>query len=167
MVKTPKPMGYEQALLQMSELCARSEQCEFDLREKMRKKLVPAADADRVIDYLYDNNFLNVSRFARAYCRDKHRFNGWGRIKIRMMLAAKRIPAAEIKGALSAIEQNEYLDTLGRLLTAKAKGLNLNDRADRARLLRSLYAKGYEPGLIIAAMQKLGAEADEDEADFK
>lgn len=144
----------EQMLLQLSGLCARGEQCEFDLREKMRKKGVRMADADEIIGWLYDHNFLNESRFARAYARDKHRFNGWGRIKIRMMLRSKRISPDAVSDALESLDEAEYGEVLSRVVASKARSLDLADRADRAKLLRSVYSRGFEPPLIIEAIRR-------------
>ena len=145
----------EQMLQQLAALCAKCEQCEYDLREKMRKKGLPGADADAIIELLYEHNFLNESRFAHAYAQDKHRFNGWGRIKIRLMLAAKRISRDCISEALDSLDESEYAEMLSRHVAAKARGLDLSSPADRAKLLRSVYAKGFEPALIAEAMRRL------------
>lgn len=156
-MKNKEPIDYDKALLQMCDLCARSEQCEADLREKMRKKGVSPADAARVIEYLYEHNFLNEQRFARAYARDKHRFSGWGRIKIRLMLTSKRISSEAITEGLDAIESEEYERNLLALATSKARSLDLSQLANRQKLLRTLYARGYEPALIIPIIKRLSA----------
>lgn len=149
------PPSRDKLLLQMSGLCAKCEQCEHDLREKMRRKGASAADIDHVIDYLYDHRFLDEERFARAYARDKLRFNGWGRIKIRVMLTAKRVSREAIAGAMEATDIPEYLEVLERMVQSKAGSLDLSDAADRQKLVRSIYARGFEPQLIIKAMEAL------------
>lgn len=158
MLKPRKIPTREQMLQQMAGLCAKCEQCEHDLREKMRKKGLPGADADAVIDFLYDHNFLNESRFAHAYASDKHRFNGWGRIKIRMMLGMKRVSRDCIDDALAALDEKEYMEILQTLVNAKARDLDLSDAKDRAKLLRSLYGRGFEPALIVKAMRRSGED---------
>lgn len=156
---TPPP-SREKLLLQMSGLCVKCEQCEHDLREKMRRKGASTADADYVIDYLYDHNFLNEGRYARAYTLDKLRFNGWGRVKIRMMLASKRLGREAVAEAMEAIEEEEYSDILGRVVKAKARGLDLADAVVRQKLLKSVYSRGFEPQMIIRAIEALRREDD-------
>lgn len=149
------PPSREKLLLQMSGLCAKCEQCEHDLREKMRRKGALSADIDHVIDYLYDHRFLDEERYARAYARDKLRFNGWGRLKIRMMLSSKRLSREAISVAMEATEIPEYSEVLEQIVRGKARALDLSDAADRQKLLRSVYARGFEPQLIIKAMEAL------------
>lgn len=155
MKKHDKPITQHEALLLMSELCARCEQCEHDLREKMRRKGVGATDIDAVIDYLYEHNFLNEERYARAYVLDKMRFNGWGRIKLRLMLASKRVSAPAVACALEQIDEDEYATVLERVVRQKARGVDLSEYAGRQKLLRSVYSRGFEPQLIAGIIKEL------------
>ena len=95
-MKTPA-----QALSALAALCSRGEQAESDLREKLRKWEVSPADADRIIQRLKEENFLSDERYARAFVRDKFRFNGWGRIKIAHALRQKHIDSQWIEQALA------------------------------------------------------------------
>lgn len=153
----PAP-DHDQLLLQMCSLCARCEQCEADLREKMRRRGATSAMIQEIIDYLYEHNFLNELRYATAYATDKNRFNGWGRIKLRVMLASKHISRQVITEALGSIDTREYHDGLLKLLRQKARGLDTEDPVARQKLLRALYARGYEPAIISAAMRELRQE---------
>lgn len=142
----------------MSGLCVKCEQCEADLRAKMRRKGVAPDDADYVIDYLLKHNFLCEQRFVEAYVSDKHKFNGWGRLKIRMMLASKRIDRALIDEALKALDENEYMEILTRILRTKVRGLDLGDAMTRQKLIRSMYGRGFEPALTSLAIKHLREE---------
>lgn len=142
----------------MSGLCVKCEQCEADLRDKMRRKGVAQADADYVIDYLTTHNFLSEERFVEAYVADKHKFNGWGRIKIRMMLASKRIDRNLVNEALEALDEKEYMEILTRILRTKVRGLDLSDSLTRQKLIRSMYGRGFEPALTSLAIRKLREE---------
>ena len=154
-MKKAAHIDYGKALLMMCDLCARAEQCESDLRLKMMRKGLDAAGIDRVIDYLYENNYLNEERFAKAYARDKHRFNGWGRLKLRIMLAAKGVGREAVTEALASLDEEEYAGILSRLAASKARTLDLSEHADRQKLLRSLYGRGCEPALIIPVIKRL------------
>lgn len=143
-----KPLTPDAARLKMADLCARSEHCEFEIREKLRKKDLNPKEIDNIIQFLRDGKFIDDERFSRAFTNDKVRFAGWGRNKIRQALALKRIPSDIITQALSEIDEKEYLRSLQRVGTSKAKSLNLEDWDDRTRLYRHLLTKGYESSLI-------------------
>ena len=57
-----KPASPEALKLKMADLCARSEQCEYDIREKLRRKMLPIADIDRIICFLIENRFIDDLR---------------------------------------------------------------------------------------------------------
>ncbi|MDE6339842.1 MAG: recombination regulator RecX [Muribaculaceae bacterium] len=148
MKRPKKPITPENARLKMADLCARSEHCEFEIRDKLRKQGLPSAEINKIIDFLLDNKFIDNARFARSFTNDKVRFSGWGRNKIRQALALKRIPASLITEALSEIDEKEYLKAIQRAGTSKAKSLDLEEYDDRVRLYRHLMTKGYESALI-------------------
>ncbi len=39
-------------------------------------------DAEKIIEILIKENFINEARFAAAFVRDKFKYNKWGKIKI-------------------------------------------------------------------------------------
>lgn len=152
-----KPANPEALRLKMADLCARSEQCEHEIREKLRKKMLPAAEIDKIIDFLIHGKFIDNSRYARSFTNDKVRFSGWGRNKIRMALAYKRIPTSLIAEALEEINEKEYRSTLIKVATTKARNLDLEEYDDRAKLYRHLISRGYESSLatkVIAYIRK-------------
>lgn len=150
-----KPITKEAALLRMADLCARGEHCSFEIREKLRKMHLPAASTEEIISYLVANRYVDDSRFARAFARDKVKFSGWGRNKIRMALAMKHLPAVDIREALEEIDAEEYQNALNRAAQAKAKGLDLTDYNDKAKLFRHLASRGFEPAAISKAVREI------------
>lgn len=161
-----KPVSIENALLRMADLCARSEQCEGDIRQKLYRLGLPSSDADRVVRRLIEERFIDNARFARAFARDKCRFSGWGRAKIRMGLLAKRIHSRDIDGALAGIPEEDYLEALHRTATAKARSLKLtgpDSREDRVRLYRHILSRGFESELASRAVRDAIASENEDD----
>ena len=147
-------LSREKALSAMAALCARSEQCEYDLRRKMQSRGVSQADADAVIEYLYENRFLDTDRYAGAYVRDKLRHSRRGRIKLRLMLGAKHIPSHAVKKALATIDETEYADILASLVETASRTYDPASSDGRAHIMRRLYARGFEPGLISSAISE-------------
>ena len=146
-----------QALSALAALCSRGEQAESDLRDKLRKWDVMPDDADRIIRRLKDENFLSEERYARAFVRDKFRFNGWGRIKIAHALRQKHVASQCIDAALDEeIDDRIYHDMLIRLLQGKARSLDSREpRAARAALLRFAASRGFESELCYRCVDEV------------
>ena len=151
-----KPITPENAFLRLTTLCARCEQAEGDLRKKLRDWNIAASDANDIIMRLKQERYLDNERYAHAYCRDKLRFNGWGRIKIGYMLRGKGIEQQHIDAALAEINDEQYAAILHDALDAKAKTLSGKPAEQmRAALLRFASSRGFEPSLIYRAMERL------------
>lgn len=143
--KAPDP---EALLKRMAALCAKSEQCTFDISTKLYKAGLPREKREEIISYLTANRYLDDARFARSFASYKVRFSAWGRRKIRMALAAKRIESGLIAEALEAIDEEEYMAALKRVASARLKDIDATDRLQRAKLFRQLLARGFESNLI-------------------
>lgn len=134
----------------MADLCARSEQCEADIRQKLYKMGLRLSETAEVIDYLTGHGFIDNRRFACSFARDKCRFSAWGRYKIQTALAAKRISSADISSALDSIGQDDYSDALRRTALSKSRNLDLfgeDARENRMKLYRHIISRGFEPAL--------------------
>lgn len=133
----------------MAALCARSEQCTYDIEAKLYKAGLDSEGRANIITELKAGKFIDDSRYARAVARDKVRFSAWGRRKIAAYLAAKRIERTIISEALSCIGQDDYKDALVRSAKAKAGNLDLTSRQDREKLIRHLGSRGFEANLCV------------------
>lgn len=141
-------------LVRMAGLCANAEQCSADIREKVIKKGFTPEVADKIVDYLVKNRYVDDSRYARAFAVDKVRFSGWGKIKIRTYLKAKRLPETVINEGVAYISDEDYLSSLRKSLVSKAKSLDLSEVKDRQKLYRHLASRGFESQLIISEIRK-------------
>lgn len=151
-------MTPDAAKLRMADLCARSEQCEADIRQKLYRLGLSSAEVQQIITQLIDEKFIDNARFARSFARDKCRFSCWGKHKIRLALATKRLSSDEIQQGLDAIEKSEYLDALKRTAAAKARTLDLNGEnahENRMKLFRHILARGFETDLATKAVNYL------------
>lgn len=156
-----KQMSYDAALTKAAAVCSRGEHAEAEIRRKVLQWGANANDADRVVDWLVDNNFVDNNRYAHAFVYDKTRFDLWGRTKIRHMLRQNGVDSATIEEAMDEIDETLYLSNLKTLLTAKARTINTDDAYKaKASLMRYAASRGYEPGLISPLIAPLvnGAE---------
>ena len=149
-------MSYDEGLSRMAALCSVSEHCESEIREKLLKAAVSDDDAQRIIDRLTDEGYLDSARYCRAFSRDKLRFSHWGRLKIQQALRAKGLPGDDIREALSALDQ-ELGDDYGAILrnTLEQKNRTLRDTDDyvrRGKLIRFAASRGFTMDEILDAL---------------
>lgn len=129
--------------------CSRAEHCIEEIRQKLWSWKVPVDEHEKIIKALIDNNFINEKRYATAFVKDKFRFNRWGRIKIRLMLKAKKIDAVTIDDAISCIDESEYISVLQNLIEAESERVRAtSDYERKSKLLRYAVGRGFEASLV-------------------
>lgn len=149
-----RPPTPQEMLVRMAGLCAGAEQCSADIRGKVLKKGFSEEVADKIVGYLVKNRYLDDARYARAFAADKVKFSGWGRIKVRMHLKARHLSDSIIEQALEYLDEEEYLQSLRKSLSAKARTLDLADVNDRRKLYRHLASRGFESSAIVSEIRK-------------
>jgi regulatory protein len=144
------------AFLHLSALCSRTEKCSSEALDKLKTLGLEEDEAIPVLEKLITDQYVNDERFARAYVKDKFRFNRWGRQKIEYMLRQKRIPAGLIASALDEIQEENYSGELKKILLDKAKSVKAKDAFDkRNKLMRFALSRGFESGEIYKALKEL------------
>jgi regulatory protein len=147
----------QSAYLKAAAICSRSEKCTSEIQEKLKLFGLSVEESEPVIKKLVDEKYIDDERFARAFVKDKFRFNHWGKQKIEYMLRAKKIDQEILKLAFEEIEDEGYADELLKLLTDKAKSIKSKDQYDkRNKLMRFAMGRGFESGKIYAALKELG-----------
>ena len=149
----------------MAGLCAKSEQCEFDIRTKLNRTTLSTSDKNEIINFLLDNKFIDHTRFCGSFIRDKIRFSKWGRLKIKYHLASKRIPTSVFIPLLDEIDEELYMESALSILASKSKGLDLRKREDVAKLYRLLSSRGFESAVITKAIKQLRLKQEDHEAE--
>lgn len=138
-------------------LCSRSEKCTSEIQEKLKLWGLSSEESELVIEKLIAEKYIDDERFARAYVKDKFRFNHWGRQKIEYMLRAKYISSEILELAFEEIDVENYSDELRRLLTDKLKSTKGKDKYDlRNKLMRFAMGRGFESGQIYAVLKEMG-----------
>lgn len=138
-------------------LCSKSEHCTSEIQEKLKLWGLSSEDSELVITKLIEEKYIDDERFARAYVKDKFRFNHWGKQKIAFMLRSKNISSEIMELAFEEIEDESYSDELRKLLTDKEKSIKSKDQYDkRNKLMRFAMGRGFESGQIYTALKELG-----------
>lgn len=150
-----KPVTPANALVRLQELCARSEQCSHEVLTKLRTWGVDDRVARKILALLKRDRFVDDSRYASAFVRDKVVFNRWGRTKIRLALIQKRLDSDLISDALDEIDDDEYRTALIEVLAAKSRSMPETESYEsRNKMLRHAASRGFEPALIVQLLRQ-------------
>ena len=152
-------MNYKEALSYTMDLCSRQEKCSSEIREKLKKFKVQEESMVKVLQTLKKEGFIDESRYAGMFVRDKLRINRWGKIKIQYMLSAKRIPDEIIREAMEGIDDQNYLEILKEELSKKQKSVKAENPFEvRNKLARFAQQRGFESGLIFQVLDEMKKE---------
>ncbi len=145
-------IGLDKAMAQ----CSRREFCIDDIRSKLSLWGLEKDYADKVIDTLIDEKFIDETRYASAFVRDKFKYNKWGRVKIAAHLKSKKIPEDTITEAISSIDNDQYISFLRKLLEDHRRTVKAKNKYDlKSKLLRYGLSKGYESSLLYDILNDL------------
>ena len=156
-----RPISKDEAYAKMTAICAVSEQCSHDIKQKLLSRGLNADDADAVVERLKNERFIDDKRYALAFARDKSRFQGWGRVKVKRALTLKHIAADSIDAALAEIAPEGEYEQLVNALRRKRELSSATGAKLWAQLFRFAAARGYESALIYKAMKELGTKPEE------
>lgn len=145
-----KHIDKEKALSRLQYLCARSEKCTGDLRQKMIQWKMETTDIAWVINSLTSDKFVDDARYAAMFVRDKSRISKWGRVKIATALRAKGVAADIINDALTQIDPSTDKAQLIELIARKAKQTKSKSVYDlKNKLIRFGVSRGFDMGVVI------------------
>jgi regulatory protein len=144
-----KEMTEQEAFLQLAALCAQAEHCEQEMRDKLKRWGIDESAQDRIIQRLIRERYIDNERYARAFVKDKIRYNKWGRRKVQQALWLKRIDKDIQQRVLDEIDEKEYLDVLRPLLKQKRKTTKAeSDYELNQKLVRFALGRGFTFDII-------------------
>ncbi len=129
--------------------CDYQERCHQEVQQRLYDWGLKSDEVGTIMSQLIEDGFLNEERFARAFCRGKFNLKKWGRLKIVRELKSKQISEYCIRKGLEEIDDEKYLQTLGKLLEENWKKYKGKPAFTRKGLTaKFLMGKGYESDLI-------------------
>ena len=139
----------------LASACSKAELCSRDVLQKALKKTDgDRAAAGEIVARLQSEGFIDDSRYAAAFAREKSSLTGWGPVKIRFALKEKGIDQAVIDSALSEIDPERAGARLSNLLEAKRKSLE-GDPQIKFKLIRFALSRGYEYPEVEAQTERI------------
>ncbi|MBA4851991.1 regulatory protein RecX [Emticicia sp. BO119] len=144
-------------LVKAANFCAYQERTQAEVREKLQKLGVEGDEANEMIVYLIEENYLNEGRFAKIFAGSKFRVKHWGRTKILYELKARKLSEHSIREGMAEIDEDEYIETLCTLIEKKKRELRAEKQplVLRQKLARYAMSKGFEGDLVWNIINKL------------
>lgn len=139
----------QEAYQQLAALCAQAEHCEWEMREKMDRWEIDEMVQNRILQHLIKERYVDDERYARAFVKDKVRYNKWGRRKVEQALRQKHISEDIRQQVLDEVDNEEYLEVLRPLLKQKRKTIKAqNDYELNQKLMRFALGRGFTFDII-------------------
>ena len=156
----------QEAYLQLAAICAQAEHCQQEMRDKMKRWEMAPEVQERVIARLIKERYIDDERYARAFVKDKIRYNKWGRRKVQQGLWMKHIDDDIQQRVLSEVDDAEYLAVLKPLLKQKAKSIKAeNDYELTQKLVRFALGRGFTYDIIRQCLDVDDEMIPDDETD--
>ena len=161
-----KAITEQEAYLQLAALCAQAEHCQQEMHDKMRRWELDETAQNRIVARLVKERYIDDERYARAFVKDKIRYNKWGRRKVQQALWLKHIDSEIQQRVLDEIDEKEYLDVLRPLLKQKRKSIRaMSDYELRQKLVRFALGRGFGFDIIRQCLDVDDIDIDEEDED--
>lgn len=150
----------QEAYLTLASLCANAEHCQWEMREKMRRWELSEEAQTRILNRLVSERYIDDVRFARAFVKDKVKYNKWGRRKVEQALWQKHIDEDIRQQVLDEIADEDYVLVLRPMLQQKRKSIKANsDYELNGKLILFAVSRGFTMDIIKQCI----SVSDEDE----
>ena len=164
MKQKAKNVTQKQAYARMTRICARKEYAPYEIRQKLL--LLGLADnvVDKLVKRLIKERYIDERRYAESYIRDKLHFNKWGKRKIELHLAQKRISPDVVGDAFAQFSESQFSELLLLLLQKKLKSVSGRSVPERRmKLLRYALGRGFTVDEIGQCLKMMDLDSSPDE----
>ncbi len=150
-------LNKEMALGAMQRVCCGRELCCMDVLRRLRKYSISQDDLSWVVESLLKDGFVDESRYAKAFVRDKVLLSGWGAQKIIWALKNKGIDKIVIDEAIKEITLSEEPARLEAILKNKLKSYRKTDNAKQLnnKMVRFALSRGFSLDISLSVVNKL------------
>jgi regulatory protein len=150
----------KELLLKAMKACSGREYCISDIRSMLERWGADSEETiEKVIRRLVAESFIDENRYSRAFALDHFRYSHWGKVKITMGLRNRKIPEDAIAYGLEAIDDEEYMALLKKVVDDQRRKIKAKNRFDlKGKLLRHVLGKGFESHLAYEVINSLFSE---------
>ncbi len=134
--------------------CAYQERTQKEVRDRLEEWGICGDEAEEMIVWLIENNYLNEERFAKAFAGGKFRMNHWGKVRIKQEMRYRGLTENCIKIGLTEISDDDYIATINKIILKKADKTDTeNPYLRKHKLARYIIGKGFEQDLVWQLIQ--------------
>jgi len=139
--------------------CSRREMCKSEVKTRLFKTDLSIDEINEIISILVEENFIDETRFAKAFVHDKIAYQKWGMNKVKQALYYKGISKENIDQALENVDKEEYLDKFLAVAIARKRSIKgETDYEKNQKLIRFLLSKGINTDDIFRILKKMNEE---------
>ena len=155
MEKSKKYVSNAEAYTKITKWCAYQERAQQEVRDKLYDFGLHKEEVEQLLTHIISEGFVNEERFAIAFANGKLNQLGWGRVKIRYALKAKKVSDYCIKNALKSLDENKYNQVLEDAFHKRNKMEKEKHPLKRKyKLMAYLGSRGFEQDLIAAVIKE-------------
>lgn len=162
--KVKRPKTAELALASLMRLCARAERSSGDAMRLMATWMVPEGDRQGVLQRLIKDRFIDDSRYAEAFVREKSNLSAWGEYKIRATLRRKGIADEIINSALQQMPTEQNIERLTERLKRKMRTIKYDTTYQlKTKLIRHALSLGFTMDDVLKCVEEVMRDINTEE----
>lgn len=154
----------DQAYARMTRICARKEYAPFDIRQKLLRLDLNDDVVELLLERLIKERYIDERRYTESYIREKLHFNKWGKRKIELHLAQKRISPDVVRDVFTQFSESQLSESLLSLLEKKRKSVTGRSEYERnGKLIRYALGRGFSMQEISRCLKMMDVDSYPDE----
>ncbi len=155
MEKSKKFISGTEAYSKITKWCAYQERAQQEVRDKLYDFGLHKEEVEQLLTRIISEGFVNEERFAISFANGKLNQLGWGRVKIRYALKAKKVSDYCIKKAINSLDENKYIQILEDTFHKRNKMEKEKHPLKRKyKLMSYLASRGFEQDLIASIIKE-------------
>ena len=155
MEKSKKFISGTEAYSKITKWCAYQERAQQEVRDKLYDFGLHKEEVEQLLTRIISEGFVNEERFAISFANGKLNQLGWGRVKIKYALKAKKVSDYCIKKAINSLDENKYIQILEDAFHKRNKMEKEKHPLKRKyKLMSYLASRGFEQDLIATIIKE-------------
>jgi len=146
----------------------RAPQTEYQIREKLRKKIIPQDIIDATVEKLLNVKYLNDRDYAENFIYSKRKYEKLGTSAIKMKLSQKGVDREIIDELLAEVDPEDLRETAVILAEKKMRSLMREpDKQKRiSKMVSFLAYRGYNAGVAYDVAKQVVETSAENDLDY-
>jgi regulatory protein len=165
MMRTPKRLDRNGLMAYAARALSARAQTISELREKLKRRAVEAADVDEILARLKESGYLNDQRFAESYASWRRDDGGFGKTRVLRDLMARHVaPGIARQAAETAYRGADEIAMIEQFLARKYRGKDLSAllkiEKNLAAAYRKLRTSGFSTSNSVRVLKRYSEQAE-------